>query len=291
MRDARPDRSPTTRRQGRGATPSPRTAAARLGAAALVAGLLLASAADATDGPQLGADEVMRNVNARPRGPASRASLRMTLHAARGDNRKDIVSERERAGDGYRTVYWITTPEHERGIGLLLSEDSRQAGMWMHFPAAKQTVHVVSRGLPALASDFSCEDLLVEVPLADYRFRILGHEVVDGIGTYRVEMKPASERLASELGFANAIGWVRDDIWMIVRADYLDDTGVVFKTFSARDVRQIQGIWTARTLAMENRRAHHSTRVDIVDIAYADRLDGGALALQGFGKGFEAAVK
>ena len=35
-------------------------------------------------------------------------------------------------------------------------------------------------------------------------------------------MKPATEQLRGELGFTKAIGWVRDDIWMIIRADYID---------------------------------------------------------------------
>src|SRR5262249_28572638 len=155
--------------------------------------------------------------------------------------RKEIIAHRRWFDTGYRTSYWITAPEHENGIGLLIAEDALQRGMWMYFPAVQQTIHVVSRGLPALASDFSCEDLLAEIPLSDYAFRITGRELVDSFDTLRIEMKPKSDQLRSELGFANSIGWVRDDIWMIVRADYLDDSGVAFKTFTAADVEQVQG--------------------------------------------------
>jgi Outer membrane lipoprotein-sorting protein len=241
----------------------------------------------AREGPP-GAEEIMTRVNARPRGEASRARLRMILHSARGEYRKQIVSERARLGTGYRTAYWITAPEHEREIGLLLSEDAAQAGMWLYFPATRQTLHVVSRGLSALASDFSCEDLLTRISLDDYIFSVLGYEKVGDVGTYRIEMKPASERLRGELGFANSIGWVRDDIWMIVRADYLDDAGDVFKTFLARDIEKVDGIWTARTLTMENLRAKHGTEVQVEEIEYLDHLPGEELTLARFSRGLAA---
>lgn len=235
----------------------------------------------------MSAEQVMALVNGRPRGISSQMQIEMSLHSSRGDYRKQVVSEREKSATGYRTVYWIAAPEHEKGIGLLLSEDSTEQGMWMYFPVSRQTVHVVSRGLSALASDFSCEDLLTQVSLSDYAFRILGHELSAGYGVYRIEMKPASERLRSELGFDTAIGWIRDDAWMIVRADYLDDSGSVFKSFTATDVEIVQGVWTARRLVMDNRRAQHSTEVRVVDVTYSDQLPKDVWTTARFGKGLD----
>ncbi len=232
------------------------------------------------------AEEIMRLVNARPRGDASSSRLKMVLHGEHGEYRKAIVREQRKFATGYRTVYWITTPLHENGIGLFLSEDASQQGMWMYFPLPRQVVHVVSRGLPALASDFSCQDLLVEVPLSDYDFRILGNEHADGANIYRIEMKPKDERLSAELGFSYAIGWIRDDIWMITKVDYLDESGTVFKTFSASGVEKVQGVWTAGKLLMENHRARHSTEVLIDDIDYSAAFSDEAFALARFGRGF-----
>lgn len=236
----------------------------------------------------LTADQVMRQVNLRKRGSASQARLEMLLSGSRAEFRKQIIADRKQFDTGYRTAYWITAPEHENGIGLLISEDAPQRGMWMHFPAVQQTIHVVSRGLPALASDFSCEDLLAEVPLSDYAFRIIGRDVVDGFDTFRVEMKPKNDQLRSELGFTNSIGWIRDDIWMIVRADYLDEAGVAFKSFTAGDIEQIQGIWTARKLVMANHRARHSTEVRTIDINYSARLAEEIFTPARFGSGLVA---
>ena len=221
----------------------------------------------------LDGEEIMRRINARSRGRGSQMHLEMTLHdEKRGDFHKSILLKRTRLEAGYRTSYLVATPAHEKGISLLISEDASRPGMWMYFPATHQVVHVTSRGFPALASDFSCEDMLTTIPLADYDFRVLAREVVDGFPTLKVEMTPRDERLRSELGFSKSIGWVRDDVWVIIRADYLDENGTVFKTFHAEDLAQIQGVWTVRRFSMQNNRARHSTQVQIIDVAYSRPL-------------------
>ncbi len=215
-------------------------------------------------------DEVMRRVNARTRGEDSRMRLEMTLHdARRGDFRKSISMQRKRFPAGYRTAYWITAPEHEMGIGLLVSEGAPRSAMWMYFPGSRQLVGVKSRGLSALASDFSCEDLLVEVPLADYDLRTLGRERLGEGFALKVEMTPRTERLRSELGFSKSVGWVREDLWVIVQADYHDEEGKVFKRFRAEEITKVEGIWTVRRFAMQNLRAQHGTEVRVADVDYS----------------------
>ncbi len=237
-------------------------------------GLLYGSAAaPRAGGPLPSGEEVVRQVNARSRGGDSRMRLEMTLHdAKRGDFHKSLLLQRKRFASGYRTAYWITAPEHEQGIGLLLSEDAEQHGMWMYFPSSRQLVRVASRGLSALVSDFSCEDLLVEVPLAEYDLQTLGRESVGGVSTLRVEIRPRTERLRAELGFAKSVGWVRDDLWLIVRADYYDEDGKVFKSFRAEDVQQMEGIWTVRRFFMQNWRAQHGTEVRVSAADYSVHL-------------------
>jgi hypothetical protein len=141
--------------------------------------------------------------------------------------------------------------------------------MWMYFPISDQLVHVASRGLSALASDFSCEDLLVAVPIEDYRFRNLGRTKCGERSCLKIEMTPATEALQRELGFARSVGLVRDDIWMIVRADYFTSTGQRFKTFEAEEVAAVDGIWTVRRYSMVNHRAGHSTTVRVTEVDYS----------------------
>jgi hypothetical protein len=154
------------------------------------------------------------------------------------------------------------------GISLLLAEDREMPGMWMYLPNADHLVPVVTRGLSALASDFTCEDLRLTFPLDDYQFTSVGAETLDGRACLKVEMKPRGERLQSELGFAKAVGWIRDDLWMIIRAEYFDGTGQVFKSFKTSPPENIQGIWTIRRYSMTNQRAQHETEAEVLDVRY-----------------------
>jgi len=212
-------------------------------------------------------EAIMAKVNQRSRGASSRMVLEMTLQdtARQKTFHKSIVMERKKFGLAYRSAYWVTAPEHEKKIALLLSEDLSPAGLWMYFPGTQRVTEIASRGFPALASDFSCEDLLEQVPLSSFQFRLLGQERQGAYLLARVEMVPATERLKSELGFAKSVGLVRRDIGMIVHADYFDASGVIFKKFTADDIRKVEGVWTAHRLLMENLRAQHSTEVRVLE--------------------------
>lgn len=218
------------------------------------------------------ATEVMRRVNARPRGDATLMRQSITVEdVKRGRFQKAVLLHRKRFPAGYRTLYRILSPDHEAGIELLISEGDRAPAMWMYFPSAGRVVPVAARGFAALATDFACEDLLAEMPLGDYEFRLLKGDP-GRAAVVTIEMIPRSERLQRELGFSRAVGVVRTDIWMIVRADYYSDGGLLFRTYTADDVGRIDGVWTARRLSMENHRAGHKTTVHVTEADYAAHL-------------------
>lgn len=243
--------------------------------------LFLIGAADpvASTTPQPTAEEVMRRVNARPRGKDATMNVHLSLtDPRRGAYSKTISARRRALPDGSRTLYRVNTPQSEQGIILLVAEDSVLNGLWMYFPSSDHLLRVASRGLSALGSDFSCEDLKLAFPLQDYNFRILGRADCKGQSCLQVEMTPKAERLQRELGFKRAVGWVRDDIWMIVRSDYYDDEGNLFKTFQVDELKEIQGIWTATRNSMVNLRADHRTDVELSDVRYFLNLSKESLA-------------
>lgn len=218
---------------------------------------------------ELTGEELMQSVNERPRGGDSRMKMEMVFKdKKRGDFLKTTLRLNHELAEGPKTIYRMIAPAHEEGIGLLIAEDASPPGMWMYFPISDHLVRVASRGLSALASDFSCEDLLSLVPLEDYEFKNLGAESRDGHVHYKVEMTPISQRLQRELGFSKAVGWIREDIRMITYAEYYDAAGKPFKTFHIDEVEEIDGVWTARSYSMYNHRAEHGTDVRLVDVEY-----------------------
>jgi hypothetical protein len=246
----------------------------RAGAAlvvAVAAALSLRAPAAAPPALPSGA-EIMAKVNARPRGDAARLVLGLTLtDPKRGEFHKRIEIQRRGGTSGHRTVFRIAEPDHEQGIVLLVAEEPELDGFWMYFPRSDRLLRVATRGLSALGSDFSCEDLRWILPLDEYVFRTLGRVDIDGHPGFRVEMRPATERLQSELGFQVAIGWIRADEWIVVRSDYYDAEGRLFKTFRAERVERVQGIWTVLESTMVNHRIDHRSRAVVDSVEY--RLD------------------
>jgi hypothetical protein len=243
----------------------------------LAAWLLLATVAAPPRLPS--GEEAMRRVNQRPRGGDAEMQVRLVLSDPhRGILAKQVEVRRRGTGGRYRTVYRVASPISEQGILLQVAEDQALNGMWMYFPHSSHLLHVASRGLSALGTDFSCEDLKLAVPLAEYRFRSLGRAELDGRQHLQVEMVPAEPSLRQELGFSRAVGWIREDIWLIARADYYDEQDILFKVYRADQVKQVQGVWTVTRSSMTNLRADHRTNVEVSDVHYG--LDLSRMALE-----------
>jgi hypothetical protein len=217
----------------------------------------------------------MRRVNKRQRGNSSWMRLHLVLNdERRGEHERSIDMKRALFPGGFRTLYRVTAPPHVEGISLLLNEDRDRPGMWMHFSSSNRLIPVVTRGLSALASDFSCEDLKNLYRLDEYNFRTLRREPVAGQSTLVIEMIPKTEMLQRELGYTRSVGWIREDIWLVVRAEYHDASGRPFKTFRADEVERVQGIWTARKYSMVNHRARHRSDVEVLEVRYGISFPG-----------------
>jgi hypothetical protein len=217
--------------------------------------------------------QIMRGVNARPRGGDAQMRMRLVLKdARRGTHTRQVEMQRKALATGYRTIYRISGPQHLAGISLLLGEDRELNGMWMYFPSSDHLVRVASRGFSALASDFSCEDLRAHFPLHDFNFKTLGREEAQGRTYWRVEMRPRTETLSRELGYSYAIGWILSDAWVITKAEYYDSQGKHFKTFQADQLEKISNVWTVRHYTMVNHRARHESEVYVDAVQYQMRL-------------------
>jgi hypothetical protein len=239
--------------------------------------LLLAAVAAAPKVPS--GEEAMRRVNQRPRGGDAEMQVRLVLTDLHRGTLAKQVQVRRRGTDGrYRTVYRVASPPSELGIVLEVAEDKALNGMWMYFPHSSHLLRVASRGLSALGTDFSCEDLKLTVPLAEYRIRSLGRAELDGRPYLQVEMVPAEPALRQELDFSRTVGWIREDIWLVARADFYDEQNTLFKTYRVDEVKQIQGIWTVTRSSMNNLRADHRTNVEVSDVRYGVDLSHLALA-------------
>ncbi len=114
-----------------------------------------------------------------------------------------------------------------------------------------------------MGTDFTFEDMKQTPELEDYHWKLLGSEQVDGHDCWRVEGVPVSDDVMRELGYSRMVQYVRKDNNFAIRVDYWDRAGRELKHLRLRELRQIQGIWSAVRVEMVNAQTDHRTLLEL----------------------------
>ncbi|MCF6293124.1 MAG: outer membrane lipoprotein-sorting protein [Robiginitomaculum sp.] len=130
------------------------------------------------------------------------------------------------------------------------------------------------RGDYFLGTDFSYEDIKLEtkVSIDDYTRKTLGEAMIDGHRTFIVEATPVDKKTAKELGYSKVTQWVDAEIWMVRKATFDSLRGKPLKTIYTKEIKQVQGIWSAHQLKVENHKTGHTTKFTFSDIDYQKEI-------------------
>jgi hypothetical protein len=195
--------------------------------------------------------------------------------------RKDFVVKGQRQT---RQVTVFLSPRNIRSVGMLSFDYKHDAGdddMWLYLPAIKKLrrIPAADRGDNFVGTDFTYEDIKQGFAVDDYHYRLI-EETIWGdenqkFEVYRIEAIPKTEALKSALGFNRAEILVRKDIFIQVEQRFFDKNNALTRINSARDIRKIQGIWTAMRLESYNILNNHRTVLEITRAVYDQGLKDG----------------
>ncbi len=238
-------------------------------------------------------DEIARRINARDDGQWVSRNLTMELTDRRGKTRvRNTRGFRRYYGEERRTVLFYLSPTNIKDTAFLTydyPDESVDDDQWLYLPAARKVrrISASDRGDYFLGTDFTYEDIKLEskVSLVDYRRKTLGMEVVDGHETYLVESLPVSDAVARELGYSKVVSYVDTGIWMNRKGEYWDVAGNKLKTIHIKDIRQVDGIWTAHRLEVENHKTGHHTVFQFSDVDYEAEVDDALFSQQALRRG------
>lgn len=257
-----------------------RTAPARV--LLLVGALLFASATPthAAEETALTGLEIASRVNARDDGAQVSRTFEMVLISERGKERRRVTrSFRRDFGDERRAVLFFEEPPSLEGTALLTydyPEVSREDDQWIFLSALRKSRRVASadRGRSFLGTDFSYEDIKKDTRLGidDYRWRNLGSAEQDGFDCWQLEAIPVDEDTARALGYGRVVLYIDSELWMARRAEYWNVPGLALKTVVFREIRPVEGVWTAHRIEAENLRSGHRTHLIFRDVDYHTAL-------------------
>lgn len=239
------------------------------------------------------AEQIVARINAVAEGQQVTRRLNITMTDRKNEQRSQTsINFRKEFDDGRRTIMFFESPSNIRGTGFLIwnySDPEADDDQWLYLPALRRArrVSTSDRGGYFLGTDFTYEDMKLDGKLEprDYRFELLGEQLLDDRPTLLLEATAKDEETAAELGYSRTLSWVDPESWMLLQTEFYDPRGELFKTLYVDDLRLVDGIWTRHRLTMENHQTGHTTQFLFTDVDYVTPVDDSQFSKQALKRG------
>ena len=231
---------------------------------------------------RLTADQIMDKVDARETGETmvSESALILIDKKKRQRVRQLKLFSKEYEGVD-KSVSFFLTPADVKDTAYMSfdwDDDNKEDDSWLYLPALQKINRIAASDKSGafMGSDFSYADI-DGVEVEDFTYRLVKEsETVNGHDCWVIESIPKSKEVIKETGYLSTTSWIRKDIFMQVKAIINVKKGKRVKYFQAKDIEQIQGIWTAKTLQMvttKKKKLVHSSVLKINSVDYQTEVD------------------
>jgi outer membrane lipoprotein-sorting protein len=160
----------------------------------------------------------------------------------------------------------FTAPAEVKGVALLIvNHPDRASDQWMWTPGIERDRRIAlqDRSTRFFGTDFSFEDL-EERDVNQFDYTLVGDEVVDGAACWKVQSTPRQSKSSQ---YTKSVVWIRKDNYAFARIEnYVNNDAV--RRLSYFDIRNVQGIWTARQMEMADLRRNSRTRLTLDKLEY-----------------------
>ena len=163
---------------------------------------------------------------------------------------KKWVYERLGAHGTSKTVIRFTSPAEVKGVALLiLNHPDRASDQWMWTPAInrERRVALQDRRTRFFGTDFTFEDL-EERDIEHYDYVSRGDETLDGEACWKIESTPRPGRRSQ---YTKSTLWIRKANHTYARIDTFSGDELT-RRIVYRDLQNVEGIWTARTIEVQD---------------------------------------
>lgn len=257
----------------------------------MLGGAMLPRSAQAENAPAI--NEIVARINSVDDGAQLSRTLTMTLIDKNGRERvRETYGYRKYYGEEKRSVLFYRSPNNVRGTGFLTwdyPDPQIEDDQWLYLPALRRVrrISASDRGDYFLGTDLTYEDIKLEGKLqpADYNYRFVEANEIDGVETYQLLATPKSEQIADELGYGEVSIWVNTAHWLIVRAEYKDTKMQPLKTTLSLDIRPVDDIWTRHRTEVTNHQTGHRTVFEFSDVDYTSEVNDNVFEQQNLPRG------
>ncbi|WP_052417350.1 outer membrane lipoprotein-sorting protein [Cellvibrio mixtus] len=173
-----------------------------------------------------------------------------------------------------RGLMLILEPVAEYGIGILqydYVESGADSDQWMYLPELDQVKRIASsndapKKGSLFGSEFSLEDMERQ-KLNEYTYKIIGKETINGEELVKVEHVPTKAR-APKSNYAKRIQWIDEARLLVIKEEYYELSGELFKVKTSSDLVESDDIWTAKKVMMRNLKTRRVSMLLYADVTY-----------------------
>jgi len=171
-------------------------------------------------------------------------------------------------GKDTRNVTIVKKPAGEQGIGFLqydYEEQGRETDQWMYYSALNKVKRIVSGNVnePKTGSFFGSEigyEDLEKKHIDDYVYKIAAEETYRKQPCWVIESIPTPEH-ARKSNYSKSLDWIDKAHFRILKSILFSRSGKKVKRISMRSYEQIDNVWIARKMLVNNL---HDKRITIL---------------------------
>ena len=123
---------------------------------------------------------------------------------------------------------------------------------WLYLPELHKTKRIASsdKSSAFMGSDFSYADMTKRV-IEEWKYKLLKEAEVRGHKVWLIEAIPSNKTIEDRYGYTKSVLFVRQDIFMVVRAVHWVKEGKKLKYLDIKKLEQIGGIWIGTEIHMK----------------------------------------
>ena len=199
-----------------------------------------------------------------------RARVLMRLISRGGGERiREMIMLRLDRADGGEQKYFLyfLQPGDVRDMTFMVWKHPRRDDeRWLFIPAIKLVRRIAANDKRSsfVGSDFSYEDVSGREVEEDVH-SFVREETRNGRPVFVIRSVPKDEK-SSDFGYR--LAWIDKENSVLWQEEYYDKRSQLYRVFTADEVKQVEGQWTAVKRTMENVQNGHRTEVTFVEVDY-----------------------
>ena len=196
-----------------------------------------------------------------------------------------VEGSRKFYGIDFKSTALVLEPIRDKGIGLLYNEyySNKDNDNWIYLPSMGKVKRIISSSDGGtnsfMGTEFTTEDMQT-FKINSYTYKILGEETYDNRPAWILELIPTPEKV-NKTAYSKIIMWLDKERYIRFREDLYDHRGVLCKRYTLSDYDEVDNVWLARKLMMNNLINHRVStiytklaayNIEIPDDFYSNRV-------------------